>query len=233
MFWLLVVIVGCSQFIFGAAGEVVSLVNHKRENGEIGLVRDVLEKVLLDSRGPIFIWTALGNSRVGKSTFINFFQNQMVKQRRNADSSEPSYFEVCHHLLPCTKGMLATAVSRGGDSGIDVFIDAEGGNLAEKVQPMSVFLTIAACISSGPIVLLDTELNDNTFSLVSRIAGHMLDPNAIELGSSCSFRQGGPRIMIIVNRNDGAVLQEAAPGGLQTIWDMIAAERPHENMVQL
>lgn len=203
-----------------AASKVISLVNSVSETGEVTLDREAFEGILpSDSTGPIYIWTVLGNSRVGKSTFLNFIHDQ---GRGWKGEQQQAPFDVCHKLKPCTKRMLATAVPRQ-EGGTNVFIDAEGGNLAENYERMSVYLTIAACMSSGPIVLVDTDLNDNTYRLVARIAAHILDPKAQVLESSCSFRQGGPRLLIVVNRNENAVQQEEEEGGLKSIWDTVAA----------
>jgi hypothetical protein len=71
--------------------------------------------------------------------------------------------------------------------------------------------------SSGPLVLIGTTLNDGTMSMASRIAAHLLDLNSTSKpkGASCSFREGVPALAIVVNQNDGAVRQEAQPGGLR------------------
>jgi hypothetical protein len=97
---------------------------------------------------------------------------------------------------------------------------------------MSVFLTTGACIASGPLVIMDNNLNDDTVHLVGRIAAHMLDHNAANKVASCSFREGGPALAIVVNKNDGAVRQESKEGGLRGVWDKSAAKLAKEAAVR-
>jgi hypothetical protein len=188
--------------------------------------REAFEAFLGRFPAPYHSFITVGDSRSGKSETGNL---RIRIHAGSTEQSEGSFFKVCDELEPCTKGIDVVAVPRSDGPGTDLFFDVEGGNMAENPQDMSVFLTMGACISSGPLVIVDTNLNDDTVHLVGRIAAHLLDQNS---GASCSFREGGPALAILVNKNDGAVRQESKPGGLRAIWDKSTAALAKEAAVR-
>jgi hypothetical protein len=184
------------------------------------------EAFLAKFPAPYNSFVTIGDSRAGKSETGNL----RVQMHAGEPVPKEAIFQVCDLLEPCTKGIDVVAIPRADGAGTDLYFDVEGGNMAENAD-MNVFLTVAACISSGPLVLIDTNLNDNTVQLVGRVAAHLLDQSSANKGASCSFRDGGPALAIVVNKNDGAVRQEAQPGGLRAIWDKSTAKLAKEAVV--
>jgi hypothetical protein len=178
--------------------------------------------------GPYYFSATVGDARSGKSLTGNF----LALIRNGGQVPENAVFRVCDELNACTKGIDVVAIPRADGSGTDLNFDVEGGSLGENAADMSVLLTVGACISSGPLVLMNAFLDDKTVHLAGRIAAHLLDQSSGSQGSSCSFREGGPDLVIVVNKNDGAVRQEAQPGGLRSIWDSLTAVRVEDATVR-
>jgi hypothetical protein len=178
--------------------------------------------------GPYFFSATVGDARSGKSKTSNL----RARIRNGGQVPEDAVFRVCDDLQACTKGIDVVAIPRADGTGTDLIFDVEGGSLAENAADMSVLLTIGACISSGPLVLMNAVLDDKTVHLVGRVAAHLLDQSSGTQGATCSFREGGPDLVVVVNKNDGAVRQEASPGGLQSVWDNLTAARAEDATVR-
>jgi hypothetical protein len=227
-FLVLLLLLAFSVYAAQQTPEFLSVVSTDRSSDKQVYFRERVQGFLSKFPAPYYSHVTVGNSRGGNSEFTNL---RVRNRAGKAFSEQGVQFEVCDGLVPCTKGIDVVAVPRADGTGTDLYFDVEGGNLAENPEDMSVFLTIGACISSGPMVLLDTVLDDNTVHLVGRIAAHLLDQKSANKGASCSFREGGPALAIVVNKNDGAVRQEAERGGLSAIWNKLATVRADDAAV--
>jgi hypothetical protein len=227
---LLIVLVLVSM-VYAAAStpELYHVVTVDPKSGASSYSHDGFEKFLQKYSGPYYFFATVGDARSGKSASTNL----RVQMHSKGPVPKQAVFRVCNELEPCTKGIDVVAVPREDGKGTDLFFDAEGGSLAENLKEMSVVLTMGACISSGPLVIVTTVLDDKTVQLAGRVAAHLLDQSSANKGASCSFREGGPALAIVVNKNDGAVRQEAQPGGLRAIWDKLATARADDAAVRL
>jgi hypothetical protein len=228
---LFVVLVLVSMVYAAPTPELYQVVTVDQRTGASSYSHDGFEKFLLKYSGPFYFFATVGDARSGKSASANF----RVQLHNKGPVPKQATFRVCNELEPCTKGIDVVAVPRAGDKGTDLFFDAEGGSLAENLKELSVLLTMGACISSAPLVIVNAVLDDKTVQLAGRVAAHLLDQSSTSKpkGASCSFREGGPALAIVVNKNDGAVRQEAQPGGLRGIWDKLAAARADDAAVRL
>jgi hypothetical protein len=219
----------CIAVVASTTAEFKPVIYVDKKSGVPVYSRDSFEGFLNRFQGPFFTFVTVGNARSGKSETGNL---RVRMHLGDSPQDQGSFFRVCDVLEACTKGIDVVAVPRADGTGTDLFVDIEGGNLAEATKEMSVFLTIGACMSSSPLVLVDTVLDDNTVQFVGRVAAHLLDQSSANKGASCSFREGGPALAIVVNKNDGAVRQEAQPGGLRAVWDKSTATLAKEAVVR-
>jgi GTPase SAR1 family protein len=215
----------------GAYG-TIPVVTVDSENKAI-VHRELFEADLQTFSGPSYFWVTLGSSRAGKSTLMNTFvrlaQQKSAPEHRSDTEIKP--FGVCHALMPCTTGMSGYGVQRQS-GGVDFFIDTPGGDMFEGSKAVTHVLAIGASMASTSIAFVDTELNDRTIGLVSRIAVSLLDPSYPTRRPAGSFRRSGPSLVIIVNKNDDAIRQEREDGGLMRVWEQLLSSYPLDAKVR-
>lgn len=184
---------------------------------------DRFQDSVQNSTGPIFLWSVLGLPKSGKSAFANALVHvSRFLNNAQGESSAEDAFDASGWWSQ-RESMIAAPVPRS-DGGIDLFLDMEGSRFGSYSEQTWKLPLIAACASSSPIIFLTNEFNDQTFHMISSLSVRL----KYGIGTECSFREGGPSMVVIINSHDAALRQEQEPGGLEAVWQKIAESVPEE-----
>ena len=120
-------------------------VNNKSSPNAFELNPDVLEEISQMER-PIRVIAAVGNARVGKSTFLNVFSSIFSLERKSNAIEE--VFESGASLNPVTRGVWAHIIRHPDKNGSILLLDVEGTDLGNDsvTDRLSMF---TAMLSSG------------------------------------------------------------------------------------
>ena len=120
-------------------------VNNKSSPNAFELNPDVLEEISQMER-PIRVIAAVGNARVGKSTFLNVFSSIFSLERKSNAIEE--VFKSGASLNPVTRGVWAHIIRHPDKNGSILLLDVEGTDLGNDsvTDRLSMF---TAMLSSG------------------------------------------------------------------------------------
>ena len=120
-------------------------VNNKSSPNAFELNPDVLEEISQMER-PIRVIAAVGNARVGKSTFLNVFSSIFSLERKSNAIEE--VFKSGDSLNPVTRGVWAHIIRHPDKNGSILLLDVEGTDLGNDsvTDRLSMFTAI---LSSG------------------------------------------------------------------------------------
>ena len=120
-------------------------VNNKSSPNAFELNPDVLEEISQMER-PIRVIAAVGNARVGKSTFLNVFSSIFSLERKSNAIEE--VFKSGDSLNPVTRGVWAHIIRHPDKNGSILLLDVEGTDLGNDsvTDRLSMF---TAMLSSG------------------------------------------------------------------------------------
>ena len=120
-------------------------VNNKSSPNAFELNPDVLEEISQMER-PIRVIAAVGNARVGKSTFLNVFSSIFSLERKSNAIEE--VFKSGASLNPITRGVWAHIIRHPDKNGSILLLDVEGTDLGNDsvTDRLSMF---TAMLSSG------------------------------------------------------------------------------------
>ena len=120
-------------------------VNNKSSPNAFELNPDVLEEIS-QMEPPIRVIAAVGNARVGKSTFLNVFSSIFSLERKSNAIEE--VFESGASLDPVTRGVWAHIIRHPDKNGSILLLDVEGTDLGNDsvTDRLSMF---TAMLSSG------------------------------------------------------------------------------------
>ena len=147
------------------------LFRHDHQTQKFVLQGDGLAE-LEQLKAPVRVIGAIGDSRVGKSTNLNFIRH-FLDQNRNERAEK--VFKTSDEMEPCTSGVWISTVRDSRGIGSTVLVDTEGTNLGndDNTDLLSIFTLL---MSSGLALFVNQGvLNHNRHFLyrVSRLSEQM------------------------------------------------------------
>lgn len=181
----------------------------------------------LSSVSKLFAWPVHGMTGAGKSTFQNM-RIYIHGDNVGLKNHELEIFKTCSSLESCSTGTdMIVLRPHGANDVAEILLDVEGSNGGKLTFSPLDF--VAGCSSSGPLVLLDNELNLRTVEQAVHLALHFTDAEILAK-SNCTQRKV---LVVIVHRNDRAFAQERSdPARLLQLWESLLEKNPAESMVR-
>ena len=116
--------------------------------------------------GPVKIISAVGDSRVGKSTILNFIRYFLAV---NAEQRVQKVFKTSNGMDPCTRGVWMSVLRNSNGAGSTILIDTEGSNQEDNVVTdlLSIFTVL---MSSGLALFARDGLRNHNIEFLYRVS---------------------------------------------------------------
>ena len=116
--------------------------------------------------GPVKIISAIGDSRVGKSTILNFIRYFLDV---NAEQRVQKVFKTSNGMAPCTRGVWMSVLRDSNGAGSTILIDTEGTNQEDNAVTdlLSIFTVL---MSSGLALFARDGLRNHNIEFLYRVS---------------------------------------------------------------